>query len=245
MDIKTTELINRGFSDYVLKTESHKHDSAQLSYTLEGILYVEIDMHLFIVPPNMAIFIPPNNEHKTNMQKVIKVENIYFNKKYYKLLPDTPQLINISDLAKQVILKICSSNKETTKTFKNLFMVLLEEINSGFKVDYAIKIPTDPKLLKIYFLFQNYEDGFPSLKEAAECACVNIRTLTRLFIRNTGLNFVTWKQQFIFIRALELLQYHKQVKFVAYKLGYNSESSFVKMFKKMSGGKTPSYFTHI
>jgi AraC-like DNA-binding protein len=244
MNITNSNLKNVGFSNYVSIFESHKHDVAQLSYTIEGILRTEIDNKMFIIPPNMAIFIPPNHEHKIGMQKTIKIENLYFDNNYINNLPTKTQLIAISELAKQVIFKICSlgiDNKDSPLT-KSLFTILLEEINSSIHLDYAIRIPTDPKLLKVYSLFNNCQDKFPQLEEAAECACVNIRTLTRLFIKDTGLNFVTWKQQFMFIRSLELLQQYKQTTLVAYQLGYNSESAFINMFKKMSGGKVPSDF---
>ncbi len=244
MDIKDSNLVNVGFSDLVSITDLHKHDKAQLSYTIEGVIHLQIDNRLFIVPPNMAIYIPANLEHKTEMQKEVKVENIYFSREYSELLPSQAQLIYISDLAKQIILKISSlgiGNKQNQLT-NSLFTILLDEINSGIHMDYAIRIPTETRLLKVYALFERCQDNYPTLEEAAQCACVNSRTLTRLFIKDTGLNFVTWKQQFIFIRALELLQQYKQTTQVAYQLGYNSESAFITMFRKMSGGKVPSQF---
>lgn len=243
-NIKNSDLVNIGLSNPATMSSLHFHDSAQLSFTIEGIIRVKINRQLFIIPPNMAIYVPPNYEHKTEMQKAIKIEHIYFGEEYLDFLPTEPRLIYLSELAKQVIFKICSFglNRDPHAKLKNLFTVLLDEINSGDHVDYTIKVPNDPRILKVYDLFFSCKGSFPSLTQAAECACVNIRTLTRLFIKDTGVSFVTWKQQFIFARALELLQHHRQTTIVAYQLGYNSESAFIAMFKKMSGGKTPSSF---
>lgn len=244
MDINNHDLINVGLSSNFLVDVWHDHNVAQLSYAAAGILYAQIADKLYIVPPNMAIYIPPKTLHRTNSKKVPQLENIYFSKEYFDLLPTSVQLIHISELVKQVINKVCSLGLASQQSdfSKSLFMVLAHEINASSQADYSITIPNDPRLLKVYDTFLSSKEMFPSLEEAAASACVGVRTLTRLFIKDTGLNFVTWKQHFIFIRALELLQRYKQTKVVAYRLGYNSESAFISMFKKMSGAKVPSYF---
>lgn len=224
--------------------KTHTHEHGQLTYTAEGVLYLQIDNRLFIIPPNMGIYIPPNCQHRVSKDKALRIENVYFDQEHLDLLPAAPQLIHLSRLAIEIIAKICTlKNKEEYKLHNSLFNILVQEIKSSPHIDYAIKIPTDSRLLKIYTLFnENQQLKFPSLSEAAAYIHVSDKTLTRLFIKDTGLNFVTWKQQFLFTKAIELLQQYKQTTLVAYQLGYNSESAFITMFKKMSGGKKPSYF---
>lgn len=233
-----------GISHSVRMIEPHNHLRAQLSYTVEGVFYAQLGQNLFIVPPNMAIFMPAGIEHSTEMVKSLKVYSVYFEKSYFKDLPQAPQLIHISELAKQIINKLCNFKTSPTnkKLLKSLYTVLLDEINFSSHANYMLKIPTEPKLLKVYELFKKSQEDFPSLEEAANLACVDIRTLRRLFKKNMDISFITWKQKFLFMRALELLQQYKQTALVAYRLGYNSESAFITMFKKMSGGKTPSHF---
>lgn len=124
----------------------------------------------------------------------------------------------------------------------HLIAVLLDELNEQSVINYSLKIPKSPLLFKIYELFVQSIDYFPSLIKCAEHIHVGSRTLLRMFKHELGVSFVLWKQQFIFIKALELLILEKSTTTVAYKLGYNSDSAFITMFKKMSGGKLPSAF---
>ena len=227
----------------ISNTEFHMHEKAQLSYTIEGVMYVNIQNYLYIVPPHMAIFIPQGLEHKALMHKALKVKGIYFSNKYINGLPKTAQLINLSELSKILITTICSLNPEDLNSRKNLISVLLDEIKNSDKINYAVKIPKEPRIYKIYKLFQNKTDtAYPSIEESAAHVNTSSKTLTRLFKKDTGLSFILWKQQFIFIKSLELLQKYKRTTIVAYKLGYNSDSAFISMFKRLSGGKLPSYF---
>lgn len=233
-----------GNSELISTTQSHMHDTAQLSYAVGDVMYVIIDDYSYIVPPNMGIYIPAQTDHRADMNKKIKVQSIRFEGDLFKLLPQNVQLIHLSELAQQIINKLCIKLEGQTKNniVSNLLAVLLDEIHSSKHYDYAIKIPKEPHLYKVYTLFKNSLDYYPSLVVAADHVHINSRTLTRLFIKNTGMSFVTWKQQFIFVRSIELLYKYKQTKSVAYALGYNSESAFIAMFKKMSGGKVPSNY---
>lgn len=223
----------------------HAHGISQLSIPINGVMYIIVDDELFIIPPTMAVFIPKNIKHciqKINAKTVI--ETIYFTDMYQNHLPHSTQSFYLSELSRIVISKICSINKEdfnNTKV-KNLINVLLDELNIGSTQSYSLKIPTHPILLKVYALFATSSDSYPSLIDAAKHVHLSSRTLLRLFKKELGISFVLWKQQFIFIKALELLMTDNSTTTVAYKLGYNSDSAFITMFKKMSGGLLPSSF---
>ena len=120
--------------------------------------------------------------------------------------------------------------------------MLLDELSANDGLGYSLAIPTNPILLKVYELFASSKESYPSILDTAEHVCTSTRTLVRLFKQELGIIFILWKQQFIFIKALELLMVEKSTTTVAYKMGYNSDSAFITMFKKMSGGKLPSSF---
>lgn len=223
----------------------HSHKIAQISIPTNGVMYIIVNDALLIIPPKMAVFIPKNSKHcikKINTKTII--ETIYFTNDYKKYLPDSTKAFYLSELARALISKVCSFNKEdfnSTKV-KNLINVLLDELNVSNIQNYSLKIPTNPTLLKVYEFFTKSTDSFPSLPEVAKHVHLSSRTLLRMFKNELGICFVLWKQQFIFIKAIELLMTDKSTTTVAYKLGYNSDSAFITMFKKMSGGKLPSSF---
>jgi AraC-like DNA-binding protein len=68
-----------------------------------------------------------------------------------------------------------------------------------------------------------------------------VKTIQRLFVKETGMTFGQWRQQARLLRALELLAVGEKVIDVALALGYESPSAFAAMFRKQFG-QTPSQF---
>lgn len=234
-----------GVASHSTMKDAHSHKVSQLSIPTNGVIYITIDDELFIIPPEMAIFIPKNTKHC--IQKVSNhtiIENIYFTDDYKDSLPKITKSFRLSEVANAVASKICTFSKDdfSSKKVMHLISVLLDELNEQSEINYSLKIPQSPPLFKIYELFVQSIDCFPSLIDCAHHLHVGSRTLLRMVKHELGVSFVLWKQQFIFIKALELLMIEKSTTTVAYKLGYNSDSAFITMFKKMSGGRLPSSF---
>ena len=71
----------------------------------------------------------------------------------------------------------------------------------------------------------------------------DLRTLTRLFQRETGMSFVRWRQQLHIGLALQRLASGTSVTNVALDLGYESTSAFIAMFRRMLGTTPARYFS--
>ena len=71
---------------------------------------------------------------------------------------------------------------------------------------------------------------------------VSVRTLERLFQRETGLTFGKWRQQLRLLHALRLLAAGQPVTAVAIDVGYESVSAFIVMFKRTLGVTPRRYF---
>ncbi|HLX53373.1 MAG TPA: AraC family transcriptional regulator [Aquella sp.] len=237
-----------GVASPSLIKDFHSHEVSQLSIPVNGVMNVLVDDNLFIIPPGMAIFIPKNTKHcvqKINDRTII--ENIFFTDIYKNYLPKAGRSFYLSPLAAAIISKICTFKIDafSSKKVINLISVLLDELDQKSMLNYSLKIPKSPPLFKIYKLFVESIDYLPSLTDAAKLINVSSRTLQRMFQNELGISFVLWKQQLTFIKSLELLMQGKSTTVIAYKLGYNSDSAFITMFKKMSGGKLPStFFNH-
>lgn len=222
--------------------EMHQHSVPQLSLPKNGVSYISVNNQLFIIPPGMAMFIPANTLH--GVQKIAggnKVESVYFVADN-SLLPEHPVMLSLSPVAIAVVTRVCQLAMITSASIRvdHLLAVLVDEINDGIKLNYSLPIPEEQRLIQLYEKFCASDAGYPSLIEAAGQINVSPRTLERLFQQELGMSFSLWKQKFIFVRGLELLQRYRRTSIVAYQLGYNSESAFITMFKKLSGGKTPT-----
>lgn len=71
---------------------------------------------------------------------------------------------------------------------------------------------------------------------------MNRRTFTRLFRRETGLTFMTWRQQACLVAALPRLAAGEPVTLIAIDLGYDNPAAFTSMFKRSLGSSPRTYF---
>jgi AraC-like DNA-binding protein len=77
-----------------------------------------------------------------------------------------------------------------------------------------------------------------SFETLCDNAGASTRTIERLFQRQVGTSFETWRRQARLMKAIELLVGGHSVKEAAHKVGYRQTGAFVTMFRD-TFGKTP------
>ena len=70
----------------------------------------------------------------------------------------------------------------------------------------------------------------------------SVRTIERLFVRQTGMTFGRWLQRVRALHALERLAAGDSVVQAGLAVGYDSTSAFIAMFKRVLGRTPGSYF---
>lgn len=253
MDTKEqfTELENMASSIFAIASHSnisssHSHKVGQLSVPQNGTMYLIVDDELYIISPGRAIFIPKNTKHQVyKISKRTMIENIYFTDQYTKGLPNTVAMIHLSELAKVLIARLCQlpNSMQSLQQPQQMLNLLLSELNeeSG-QNSYTVKIPHNNELRRVFDFLVNSIDTLPSLDTCAKIINISSRTLQRMVKKELNISFILWRQQILFVKALELLDCEHRTSQIAYRLGYNSESAFISMFKKISGGLIPSNF---
>lgn len=67
------------------------------------------------------------------------------------------------------------------------------------------------------------------------------KTISRIFIKETGLSYQEWRLQWRLHRAIELLSEGRTVGETAFELSFSSDSAFVDFFKKQTGATPLQY----
>jgi AraC-like DNA-binding protein len=75
----------------------------------------------------------------------------------------------------------------------------------------------------------------PSLHGLCADAGASVRTIERIFRREVGMSFETWRRQVRLVKGMELLVAGRPVKEVAFDVGYRQPSAFVEMFRQTLG----------
>jgi len=64
---------------------------------------------------------------------------------------------------------------------------------------------------------------------------VSVRTIQRIFRKDIGIDFESWRRQVRLTKAVELLVSGRSVKEVAFSVGYRQASAFVETFRRTFG----------
>ena len=125
--------------------------------------------------------------------------------------------------------------------------LLLERINVGGMAEvfiakaFGVGIDEDPRALAFAQAVQAEPDGRAGLGDLARAAGASLRTLQRLFPRQTGLTLEAWRQKARMIHAAAALSAGASVTAASLDCGYESASAFITAFRRQFG-RTPGRY---
>ncbi|HEB91405.1 MAG TPA: AraC family transcriptional regulator [Deltaproteobacteria bacterium] len=222
----------------------HRHLRGQLIHASTGVMTVTTGEGIWVVPPQRAVWVPGKIRHEIRMSGRVVMETLYLSDRALHGLPLDCRVVAISPLLEQLIRRIVAMPRPYPKggAEERLVGVALDEIRTMEVAAFHLPRPSDPRLRRVTeALFENPADE-RGLGEWAALAAASPRTLARLFQRETGMSFGTWRRQLRLQRALECLAGGESVTAIALALGYDSTSAFISMFRRHLGRTPGSYF---
>lgn len=231
-----------GIASQLVKHNSgeHLHNKGQLLFAAEGCMRVIIHHKLSVIPPQKVVWLPPHQPHCVFFTEVVGYRSIYIDTELFPDLPKVPATWNCSLLLKCIMEKIAQSDWDTDWQLPSRgahwLLVLWDELRLAAREDRYLELPTDYRIQKFDLL--SYA---PPLGELAQYIGASERTITRIFLKETGLNYQSWRQQWRLFRAIELLSEQKNMMEIALLLGFANDSAFSTFFKKMTGISPTNY----
>ncbi|WP_027598091.1 AraC family transcriptional regulator [Pseudomonas sp. MOIL14HWK12:I2] len=222
----------------------HVHDQAHLMYTVNGVLEVTTHEGVWYVPPKQAIWIPPRIEHqaRANGEATLQVVII--------ALPSglpCPQaatrMVLISPLLRELLrsLRRGGAAYGEAELGSHVRALMLAEL--VFLEETALHLPAlaDRRLRTIQTSLHADPADDTALATWAQQLHLCSRSLARLFLKETGTSFSTWRQHTRLMLALPRLAAGEPVTRVALDLGYASPSAFTRMFRRVLGVSPSEY----
>jgi AraC-like DNA-binding protein len=225
-------------------TGRHAHPFGQLVHASTGVMRVTTDRGAWVVPPQRAVWIPPNVEHDVQMVTSVEMRTVYVVPEALPHAPHTSCVVAVSALLRELILEALRLPRPYPLggSEERLFGVLLERISFSDVVPLHLPMPASRALLDIARALQRDPSDERTLVAWAKASRSSARTLARAFRRETGLSFGAWRAQLRLMRALELLALRHSVTDVALSLGYDSTSAFINKFRRHLGTTPARYF---
>jgi AraC-like DNA-binding protein len=212
----------------------HSHRRGQLTYVETGLLHVRTTHGSWLMPPNRAVWIPPEERHWGSMSGVLVGWNVLIETRACRTLPSRPQVVGASKLLRALIERAGAWGSEEHRSPERLRLtsVLIDEIRSAQNEPLHLPMPSDRRILAIARSVLAQPSVNRTLVEWAASEAISPRTARRLFLRETGLTFARWEQQARLLHAVHMLVSCKPVAEIADALGYATPSSFIAMFKR-------------
>lgn len=224
----------------------HFHRYHQLVCARCGVMAVETENNLWLIPPQRAVWVPAYQKHKVYMYGDAEMKNLYLHQDIDLDLPGESCVLNISAMLREIINHLSEyAEKEGralfSQPYRNLIQVVLDQLKVAPQASVNIPIPSDKRLIPICEAILEDPANNQSLKEWAERASVSSRTLSRMFRNDLGMSFIDYRQQARLFSALKLLASNQPVTTVALSCGFSSLSAFNRLFK-INFGVTPGKF---
>jgi AraC-like DNA-binding protein len=226
------------------KIPRHHHRKGQLVYASSGVMTVTTGDGTWVVPPQRAVWVPGSTDHEIAMSSVVRMRTLYLAREAGTRLPTRCCVVFVRALLRELILRAVAFEPLYPETGpeERLVNVLLDEIESTPIAPLHLPLPVEARLRVVVDGLRANPADARSLGAWAALAGASARTLARLFERETGMTFGSWRQQLRLLRSLELLAGGQSVTSVALSLGYESPSAFVSMFRRNLGRTPGRYF---
>lgn len=226
--------------------EAHAHPESELILNIKGNVSCLINNTIWIIPQQCALFIPGNVIHQTRCTANTEYCLIFVNPERIRL-SDTCSFFRMSSLLKEMVLymsKMPVNYYENTADllFSNATLNTLEQLQAA---GFSMPIPYTEKLSMIADALMVNPAERTTLQQWAKKMGMSDRSLARLVIKETGLTFGQWRQQFQITTALRKLESGDSIQQIAWDLGYESVTAFISMFKKNFGKPPKKYLAEI
>ena len=222
----------------------HSHPWVQFSYAISGVLEVQTAQGRFIAPPQRAVWIPAGIKHRVQCSEQTQIRSLYIDNRALTDAPLSCRVVEVSPLLKELIRAFGELPVEYDELSAEgrLAAVLLDQLTHAPDMGLMLPLPADKRLQKIVTQLQKHPDATDTLRQWAQRLDVSEKTLSRLFVQQTGLTFRLWRQRLRLLHALPLLEQRQTVTEVALACGYESISAFIAAFGEHFGNTPGEFF---
>lgn len=217
----------------------HHHQKGQLVYVESGFQYITIEEKIYLLPQNHAIWIPPNAVHKTNShsEKIklmimfadIDTDNpFYYEVNVFSVPPVLREMIKYAGKWS----KLMTTDHHEIFFLKALFNELPQFVEHSLTLH--ISLPKDKRLTKVLEHLHNHYRNEIKMTDLNDTALLSLRTLERIFKKETGLTLSKYQQMLRIIKSLEYLSSgNLTISETAYEVGYKSVQAYTRSFQSV------------
>lgn len=222
----------------------HRHPWIQFAYAVQGVLEVRTDVGRFVAPPQRGVWIPAGVSHRVWCDARTCIRSLYIASEAGGASQAACRVLEVSPLLRELIRAFSTMPAEYAmdSADQRLADVLLDQIAQAREVDFILPLPSDVELRELCRVVQARPHEKTSLLFWSERFGVSEKTLSRRFLRETGLTYRAWLLRMRLLSALPRLERGERVTDVALDCGYESLSAFIAAFSRLFGATPGEFF---
>lgn len=192
---------------------------------------------VWLIPPQFAIWIPARTSHSIHMPGAVSMRTLYMPRGLTARLPAACAVIHITPLMRELIVEAVRIGELRLRNRLHCALrdLLVSQLEAASPMPISLTLPQDSRARAIADRVMSHPGERQTFAALCGPAGANVRTMQRIFRRQTGTDFEFWRRQVRLMKAIELLVSGESVKEVAYALGYRQPTAFVEMFRGILG----------
>lgn len=222
----------------------HEHAVHQLSVAADGVLAMGLADRAWVLPRSRALWIPAGMPHTVDTIGPATMTALWFDPATCPIDWAEPTVVPVDGLLAALVARLDSRDltaAERTRSEAVLFDLVRPLARPASSLDLPMPTDDDRARRVAEALVADPADG-RSLAEWGRDVGASDRTLTRAFVRETGLRFDEWRTRARVTAAVQLLATGVPVARVATDVGYATSSAFGAAFRRVTGTTPSAYF---
>lgn len=222
---------------------THQHHSGQLTVVLGGTMRVTADQGWWLAPPGLAVWVPPQTPHAASYSETSSLINVKFPPQIAQRLPAECRALAVSDLLRELAREAVRLEDEQEKSAEHVVqslgliaeLMVLQLVRPVATPGLFVPHGQDRRLRKAIAILHQEPGADLSIEALAARVNSSERTLSRLFVAETGMTFRRWREHMRLVTSIDKLARGHTITATALELGYSSASSFTTLFTRVLG----------
>lgn len=215
----------------------HAHRKSQLMVTNVGLITLETDAGVCVVPPRSAAWIEGGMPHRVSFSGAASGYIVFVAAGAARPMTGPCHALAVSPFLSALLERVQAlpQHYRLDDGDGRLMQVLIDEIQAAQPEGLHLPMPRDRRLRRMASTLCAEPQLQARLADWARRIGMSERSMTRLFLAETGLTVNQWRRQLHVLTALQQLSEGQRIQTVADALGYESAPAFVTMFRKAVG----------
>lgn len=205
----------------------------QLAYASQGVMSVVTDAGVWVVPPHRAVWIPAGARYSVRTSGRVTLRTLFFRPELAGTrLPRRCVALDVTPLVRELVLHAAARNtlRRDRVADRRLAAVIVDQLVTLPQAPLQLTMPVDARARGAARRIQDAPD-LP-LSRIARASGASLRTLERLFLRDTALPLGRWRRRARLVAALRRLAEGAAITRTAADVGYATPSAFIAAFRR-------------